>query len=159
MCFFCVVASRSSAIQAGSSCHLGARRVWVLVHRYGPPHARIALAGCAQAGSVHMHVLQVLEQAWACLLQAHQHGNVRPHCQLFLVALLCQFPVGVESHLLPALSDFSAATSYQVQCFCVPSALCSSIQISCYAHKVGAGFGSSDACFSYSSLAHPCDLK
>jgi len=60
-------------------------------------------------------MVQVFEQAWACLLQAHQHGNVRPHCQLFLVALLCHFPAGVESRLLPALSDFSAATSYQVQ--------------------------------------------
>ena len=30
---------------------------------------------------VHRGALtQVLAKAWACLLQAHQHGNVKPHC-------------------------------------------------------------------------------
>jgi hypothetical protein len=56
---------------------------------------------------------QALEQGWACLLCSHQQGNLRPHVQLFLLALLSRRPSAVSSLLLPALSSY-ATSSYQV---------------------------------------------
>lgn len=57
---------------------------------------------------------QVLEQGWSCLLCSHQHANIRPHVQLFLLVLFSRLPSAVPALLLPALCSFSTS-SYQVR--------------------------------------------
>jgi hypothetical protein len=58
-------------------------------------------------------VLQVLQQGWLRLLCSHQHGNIRPHVQLFLLVLFSRHPAAAQELLLPALNTFNT-TSYQV---------------------------------------------
>lgn len=58
--------------------------------------------------------MQALSNAWACLLSAHQHANVRPWAQLAVLALLRAHPPGVDSHLLPAVEDYSGQAGFQV---------------------------------------------
>lgn len=57
--------------------------------------------------------LQALRKSWSCLLVSHQHGNIRPHVQLFLLVLLSRQPAAVPTLLLPALETFNTS-SYQV---------------------------------------------
>jgi len=57
--------------------------------------------------------LQALRKSWSCLLVSHQHGNIRPHVQLFLLVLLSRQPAAVPALLLPALEAFNTS-SYQV---------------------------------------------
>jgi hypothetical protein len=58
-------------------------------------------------------LLQVLQRGWQCLLNCHQHGNIRPQVQLFLLALLQHRPHSVAHYLLPALNTYETS-SYQV---------------------------------------------
>lgn len=57
---------------------------------------------------------QVLQQGWSCLLCSHQHSNIRPHVQLFLLVLFSRQPAAAQELLLPALNTFNT-TSYQVR--------------------------------------------
>jgi hypothetical protein len=61
-----------------------------------------------------MLLLQVLQRGWQCLLSCHQHGNIRPQVQLFLLALLRDRPDEVARYLLPALNTYETS-SYQVR--------------------------------------------
>lgn len=60
-----------------------------------------------------MRLSQALSRGWACLLSSHQQGNIRPHVQLFLLALLSARPGAVRQYLLPALAAYDSS-SYQV---------------------------------------------
>lgn len=61
-----------------------------------------------------MFLPQVLQRGWLCLLSSHQHGNIRPQVQLFLLVLFVRKPSVVPQLLLPALQTFNT-TSYQVR--------------------------------------------
>lgn len=62
--------------------------------------------------TARLHVPQALSRGWACLLSSHQHSNIRPHVQLFLLALFSAQPDAVQQVLLPALGAYDSS-SYQ----------------------------------------------
>jgi hypothetical protein len=72
-----------------------------------------SLLGPTNWAAVGGCVLQVLQQGWSLLLCSHQHGNIRPHVQLFLLVLFSRHPAAAQELLLPALNAFNT-TSYQV---------------------------------------------
>jgi hypothetical protein len=61
---------------------------------------------------------QVLQRGWQCLLNCHQHGNIRPQVQLFLLPLLQHRPDAVATYLLRALNTYETS-SYQVKFLCI----------------------------------------
>jgi hypothetical protein len=71
-----------------------------------------AVVLCVACDCRHV-LLQVLQQGWSCLLCSHQHSNIRPHVQLFLLVLFSRHAAAVQELLLPALNTFNT-TSYQV---------------------------------------------
>eukprot|EP00879_Flechtneria_rotunda_P025895 GHRR01027550.1.p1 GENE.GHRR01027550.1~~GHRR01027550.1.p1 ORF type:complete len:512 (+),score=171.74 GHRR01027550.1:324-1859(+) len=56
---------------------------------------------------------EVMLRGWACLLNSHAHANIRPHVQLFMLAVFEKQPDAVTQYLLPALNAYNT-TSYQV---------------------------------------------